>query len=323
MRAIGQVLTRVDALEARARRSAADERARDGSGSVVDVSNDRGVKRQGNENNANAQEKKKRVKTEEKVNEVRVSRSPSASSDAATSEDDEKKVEMKKASALANALGTSAEKRPSNVNGGQKKKVTSGDDVDWEKDLTPDEQQLIETGRGRRGEALQTPLGWCYFTRNNETAKDVGKKIGVEPLTVVSLNRWTLKLKLKDTLCEGTRLWLQPQEAWEHEYIAEDRTKELEKLFRRIHEVFPDFVKSCEPLKHMKKANLSTYKTSGRFYEEILQTLVAAELQARAAKNEEQFTDVQTIRERFCEKWIECGFLPPSEIVNRSANSQS
>ena len=49
-------------------------------------------------------------------------------------------------------------------------------------------------------------------------------------------------------------------------------------------------------------------------------TLTAAELQARSEKDEEKFTDVQTIRERFGEKWIEVGFLPPSAIINRAMN---
>ena len=194
------------------------------------------------------------------------------------------------------------------------------DKVDLDKVLTHDEQHLIETGRGRRGEAIETPLGWCYFTRNNETARDVGKQIGVEPLVIVSLNRWTLKLKVHDHLVEGTRLWIQPQEAWEFEYIAEDRTKVLKQLYRRIHEVFPDFVKSSEPLKSMKEANLANYSSSGKFYDEILQTLAAAELQARSEKDDEKFTDVQTIRERFGEKWIEVGFLLPSAIINRAMN---
>jgi len=202
-----------------------------------------------------------------------------------------------------------------------KSKSSSGKDkVDLDKVLTHDEQHLIETGRGRRGEAIETPLGWCYFTRNNETARDVGKHIGVEPLVIVSLNRWTLKLKVHDHLVEGTRLWIQPQEAWEFEYIAEDRTKVLKQLYRRIHEVFPDFVKSSEPLKSMKEANLANYSSSGKFYDEILQTLAAAELQARSEKDDEKFTDVQTIRERFGEKWIEVGFLPPSAIINRAMN---
>jgi len=202
-----------------------------------------------------------------------------------------------------------------------KSKSSSGKDkIDLDKVLTHDEQHLIETGRGRRGEAIETPLGWCYFTRNNEKARDVGKQIGVEPLVIVSLNRWTLKLKVHDHLVEGTRLWIQPQEAWEFEYIAEDRTKVLKQLYRRIHEVFPDFVKSSEPLKSMKEANLANYSSSGKFYDEILQTLAAAELQARSEKDDEKFTDVQTIRERFGEKWIEVGFLPPSAIINRAMN---
>lgn len=221
---------------------------------------------------------------------------------------------------LPSSTSSKGKKKQTTNATGRPKSTSSKSKVDLEKVLTHDEQHLIETGRGRRGEALETPLGWCYFTRNNETAHDVGRKIGVEPLVIVSLNRWTLKLKVHDHLVEGTRLWIQPQEEWEFEYIAEDRTKVLKQLYRRIQEVFPDFVKSSEPLRSIKEDKLASYPSSGKFYDEILQTLAAAELQARSEKDDEKFTDVQTIRERFGEKWVEVGFLPPSAIVNRTMN---
>ena len=82
-----------------------------------------------------------------------------------------------------------------------------------------------------QGEVVSTPLGYAYFTKDDdETILSVGRKIGAEPLTLYSMNRWQLELKkfkIDDVLHPGTRLWIVPNEDWEEEYIREDRAKVL------------------------------------------------------------------------------------------------
>jgi hypothetical protein len=202
-----------------------------------------------------------------------------------------------------------------------KKAKKSGDDDSWKPDsmaefqgLTEDEKLLVSTGRGRRGEPLETPLGWCYFSDDHETCLGIGQKIGVEPLLIYSMNRWAIpKLTLRDELMNGSRLWIDPNEDWEADYIAEDRKKALNRLYDRIQAVFPDFVKGLPPLRDMRKAEFKDYTDSGTFYEKIMQTFKAAEETSK--ENVEHMEDLKLLRVRFDEKWLEIGFLPPHQIV--------
>lgn len=190
-----------------------------------------------------------------------------------------------------------------------------------EGDLTTDEKLLITTGRGRQGEVVSTPLGYAYFTKEeDETILSVGKKIGAEPLTLYSMNRWPLKLKnfrINDTLHVGTRLWIVPHEDWEREYIREDRAKVLSDLHARIKEVFPDFIKTTPPFVGLKVKDFARLDSSKKFYDDMTATVNAAEAAARRFRDEEKLEDIKTIRERFDEKWTSIGFLKPDDIVPR------
>ena len=188
-------------------------------------------------------------------------------------------------------------------------------------DLTEDEQLLIATGRGRRGEVVSTPLGYAYFTKDDdETILSVGRKIGAEPLTLYSMNRWQLELKkfkIDDVLHPGTRLWIVPNEDWEEEYIREDRAKVLSNLHARIKEVFPDFIKNTRPFVEMRPEDFSLARSSKTFYDDMKATVDAAEANARRVRDDEKLEDITTIRERFDEKWASIGFLKPDDVVSR------
>ena len=190
-----------------------------------------------------------------------------------------------------------------------------------EGDLTTDEKLLITTGRGRQGEVISTPLGYAYFTKeDDETILSVGKKIGAEPLTLYSMNRWHLKLKnfrIKDTLRVGTRLWIVPHEDWEREYIREDRAEVLSGLHARIKEVFPDFIKTTPPFVGLKVKDFAKLDSSRKFYDDMTATVNAAEAAARRFRDEEKLEDIETIRTRFDEKWESIGFLKPDDILPR------
>ena len=188
-------------------------------------------------------------------------------------------------------------------------------------DLTEDEQLLIATGRGRRGEVVSTPLGYAYFTKDDdETILSVGRKIGAEPLTLYSMNRWQLELKkfkIDDVLHPGTRLWIVPNEDWEEEYIREDRAKVLSNLHARIKEVFPDFIKNTRPFVEMRPEDFSRACSSKTFYDDMKATVDAAEANARRVRDDEKLEDITTIRARFVEKWESIGFLKPDDVVSR------
>lgn len=188
-------------------------------------------------------------------------------------------------------------------------------------DLTEDEKLLIATGRGRRGEVVSTPLGYAYFTKDDdETILSVGRKIGAEPLTLYSMNRWQLELKkfkIDDVLHPGTRLWIVPNEDWEEEYIREDRAKVLSNLHARIKEVFPDFIKNTRPFVEMRPEDFSLARSSKTFYDDMKATVDAAETNARRVRDDEKLEDITTIRERFDEKWASIGFLKPDDVVSR------
>ena len=188
-------------------------------------------------------------------------------------------------------------------------------------DLTEDEKLLIATGRGRRGEVVSTPLGYAYFTKDDdETILSVGRKIGAEPLTLYSMNRWQLELKkfkIDDVLHPGTRLWIVPNEDWEEEYIREDRAKVLSNLHARIKEVFPDFIKNTRPFVEMRPEDFSRACSSKTFYDDMKATVDAAEANARRVRDDEKLEDITTIRERFDEKWASIGFLKPDDVVSR------
>jgi len=190
-----------------------------------------------------------------------------------------------------------------------------------EDDLTTDEKLLITNGRGRQGEVVSTPLGYAYFTKeDDETILSVGKKIGAEPLTLYSMNRWPLKLKnfrINDALHVGTRLWIVPHEDWEREYIREDRAKVLSDLHARVKEVFPDFIKTTPPFVGLKVKDFARLDSSKKFYDDMTATVNAAEAVARRFRDEEKLEDIETIRERFDEKWTSIGFLKPDDIVPR------
>lgn len=197
-----------------------------------------------------------------------------------------------------------------------KKKSTNDKENFLKDDLTDEERRLVVTGRGRRGEAVETPLGWAYFTKKSETCLSVGAKIGVEPLTIYSMNRWNLKLQLEDCLKEGTRLWIQPREAWEFDYMTEDRTKALKALHARILTVLPDYIKKQEPFSEMKPKDFKTMTQSSTFYNEMMETLNNAEAKAKSEGDDARLDDLALIRERFDEKWIEIGFLKPYDITD-------
>jgi len=188
-------------------------------------------------------------------------------------------------------------------------------------ELTQDEQLLVATGRGRRGEVLSTPLGYAYWTKDeNETLMSVGTKINVEPLTLYSMNRWQLKLKqfrLNDEFHPNTRLWIVPHEDWEHQYIKEDRGVVLQELLKTISDVWPDYVTSQAPLRKIRPRDLPSYESSSRFYNEIRETLSAAEAAARAKTDAEKLRDLEIIRQEFDRKWLRDGFLPPEQIAQR------
>ena len=189
-------------------------------------------------------------------------------------------------------------------------------------DLTEDEKLLIATGRGRRGEVVSTPLGYAYFTKDDdETILSVGRKIGAEPLTLYSMNRWQLELKkfkIDDVLHPGTRLWIVPNEDWEEEYIREDRAKVLSDLHARIKEVFPDFIKNTRPFVEMRPEDFSRRARSSKtFYDDMKATVDAAEANARRVRDDEKLEDIATIRERFDDKWASIGFLKPDDVVSR------
>lgn len=197
-----------------------------------------------------------------------------------------------------------------------KAKATNDKENFLKDDLTDEERRLVVTGRGRRGEAVETPLGWAYFTQKSETCLSVGAKIGVEPLTIYSMNRWNLKLQLEDCLKEGTRLWIQPREAWEFEYMTVDRTKALKDLHARILTVLPDYIKKQEPFSEMKPKDFKTMTKSSTFYNEMMETLNNAEAKAKSEGDDARLDDLALIRERFDEKWIEIGFLKPYDITD-------
>ena len=188
-------------------------------------------------------------------------------------------------------------------------------------DLTEDEKLLIATGRGRRGEVVSTPLGYAYFTKDDdETILSVGRKIGAEPLTLYSMNRWQLELKkfkIDDVLHPGTRLWIVPNEDWGEEYIREDRAKVLSNLHARIKEVFPDFIKNTRPFVEMRPEDFSRARSSKTFYDDMKATVDAAEANARRVRDDEKLEDIATIRERFDDKWASIGFLKPDDVVSR------
>ena len=196
-----------------------------------------------------------------------------------------------------------------------KAKATNDKENFLKDDLTDEERRLVVTGRGRRGEAVETPLGWAYFTKKSETCLSVGAKIGVEPLTIYSMNRWNLKLQLEDCLKEGTRLWIQPREAWEFDYMTVDRTKALKALHARILTVLPDYIKKQEPFSEMKPKDFKTMTQSSTFYNEMMETLNNAEAKAKGEGDDARLDDLALIRERFDEKWIEIGFLKPYDIT--------
>lgn len=197
-----------------------------------------------------------------------------------------------------------------------KAKATNDKENFLKDDLTDEERRLVVTGRGRRGEAVETPLGWAYFTQKSETCLSVGAKIGVEPLTIYSMNTWNLKLQLEDCLKEGTRLWIQPREAWEFDYITMDRTKALKALHARILTVLPDYIKKQEPFSEMKPKDFKTMTKSSTFYNEMMETLNNAEAKAKSEGDDTRLDDLALIRERFDEKWIEIGFLKPYDITD-------
>jgi len=197
-----------------------------------------------------------------------------------------------------------------------KAKATNDKENFLKDDLTDEERRLVVTGRGRRGEAVETPLGWAYFTQKSETCLSVGAKIGVEPLTIYSMNTWNLKLQLEDCLKEGTRLWIQPREAWEFDYITVDRTKALKALHARILTVLPDYIKKQEPFSEMKPKDFKTMTKSATFYNEMMETLNNAEAKAKSEGDDMRLDDLALIRERFDEKWIEIGFLKPYDIID-------
>ncbi|CAL50203.1 unnamed product [Ostreococcus tauri] len=205
-----------------------------------------------------------------------------------------------------------------------KKKRTFLDDDDrtfLDDDLTQDEQLLVTTGRGRMGEVQSTPLGFAYWTKGDrETLLSIGTKIGVEPLTMYSMNRYKLKLKqfrVQDEFVSGTRLWIVPHEDWEHQYIQEDRCKVLQDLYDRINDVWPDFLKNTKPLADIKRSQLAKYESSKRFYDMVQATMNRAETQARTACAAEHLHDLKIVRLEFEKKWRRDGFLPPSEIIER------
>ena len=197
-----------------------------------------------------------------------------------------------------------------------KAKATNDKENFLKDDLTDEERRLVVTGRGRRGEAVETPLGWAYFTQKSETCLSVGAKIGVEPLTIYSMNRWNLKLQLEDCLKEGTRLWIQPREAWEFDYMTVDRTKALKALHARILTVLPDYIKKQEPFSEMKPKDFKKMTQSSTFYNEMMETLNNAEAKAKSEGDDARLDDLALIRERFDEKWIEIGFLKPYDITD-------
>lgn len=214
--------------------------------------------------------------------------------------------------------------RPPKAKAKSKSKSKREDDVNEEfltEELTQDEQLLVATGRGRRGEVLSTPLGYAYWTRDaNETLMSVGTKINAEPLTLYSMNRWKLKLKqfrLNDEFHPNTRLWIVPHEDWEHQYIKEDRGVVLQELLKTVLEVWPDYVTSRAPLCEIKSSDLPSYESSSQFYNEVCETLSAAEVTARADGDAEKRRDLVIIRQEFDRKWLRDGFLPPEQIVQR------
>lgn len=198
------------------------------------------------------------------------------------------------------------------------------EDMDEEfltEELTQDEQLLVATGRGRRGEVLSTPLGYAYWTKEeNETLLSIGAKINVEPLTLYSMNRWKLKLKqfsVTDEFLANTRLWIVPHEDWEHQYIKEDRSAVLQELLKTVLDVWPDHVTSRAPLCEIRSLDIPSYESSGQFYDEMCATLSAAEVAARAEDDAEKLRDLVIIRQEFDRKWLRDGFLPPDQILQR------
>ena len=181
---------------------------------------------------------------------------------------------------------------------------------------------LVETGKGRRGEPIPTPLGWAYWTATgHETLRTIGNKIGLEPLTLYSMNRWHHKLKNYDIDQEFTAnsklsLPVPPFEDWETEYIAADRTKIFTRLLDRIDEVWPEVLRSAEPLRSLRREQLKTYPDSGALYRQLRETLDNAEAAAKKFNDGgETLRDVQQCRKQLVTRWHRDGFLLPDEIA--------
>lgn len=233
-----------------------------------------------------------------------------------------------KASPLATAsmnasLQKSVKKKPSAASPEKSKRSKNSADLCAHiTDLTADERLLVETGKGRRGEPMPTPLGWAYWTATgHETLRTIGNKIGLEPLTLYSMNRWHHKLKNYDIDQEFTAnsklsLPVPPFEDWETEYIAADRTKIFTRLLDRIDEVWPEVLRNAEPLRSLKREQLKTYPDSGTLYRQLRETLDNAEAAAKKFNDgDETLRDVQQCRKQLVTRWHRDGFLLPDEIA--------
>jgi len=228
------------------------------------------------------------------------------------------------ATAAANAsLPRSMKKKPSAATAGKVKRSNNSAETGAHiTDLTADERLLVETGKGRRGEPIPTPLGWAYWTATgNETLRTIGNKIGLEPLTIYSMNRWHHKLKNYDIDQEFTAnsklsLPVPPFEDWETEYIAADRTKIFTRLLDRIDEVWPEVLRSAEPLRSLRRDQLKKYPDSGALYRQLRETLDNAEAAAKKFNDGgETLRDVQQCRKQLVTRWHRDGFLLPDEIT--------
>ena len=233
-----------------------------------------------------------------------------------------------KASPLATAsmnasLQKSVKKKPSAASPEKSKRSKNSADLGAHiTDLTADERLLVETGKGQRGEPMPTPLGWAYWTAtSHETLRTIGNKIGLEPLTLYSMNRWHHKLKNYDIDQEFTAnsklsLPVPPFEDWETEYIAADRTKIFTRLLDRIDEVWPEVLRNAEPLRSLKREQLKTYPDSGTLYRQLRETLDNAEAAAKKFNDgDETLRDVQQCRKQLVTRWHRDGFLLPDEIA--------
>jgi hypothetical protein len=189
--------------------------------------------------------------------------------------------------------------------------------------LTVDERALVETGEGRRGEPIPTPIGWAYWTATeHETLRTIGEKLGLEPLTLYSMNRWHHKLRNFDIDQEFTAnsklsLPVPPFEDWEVEYINHDRSKVFARLLHRIDEVWPEILRNVEPLRSMEKSveQLSEYPDSGAFLLRLRETLDNAESDARKRNDDQTLTDIRQCRDELVARWHRDGFLLPDEIT--------